>query len=169
MPARPGDDSPRVVSVPMGRWAVAAAPAMIRTLLGSCAGVVLYDRAARVGGVAHIVLPASHGSADHPGKYADTAIPGMIADLDRLRGRGATGRLTAKVVGGASMFQTGPALDIGRRNSEAVEQILARLGIPVLARDVGGESGRRLTLDTASGAVTVRVPGGEDYEVGLPV
>jgi chemotaxis protein CheD len=151
--------------VPMGRWAVAAAPAKIRTLLGSCAGVVLYDRAARLGGVAHVVLPTSNGSVDELGKYADTAIPAMIADLDRLRGRGASGRLTAKVVGGASMFQAGPAMDIGRRNRDAVEQILASLGIPVLARDVGGETGRRLTFDTASGVVSIRVPGGEDYEI----
>jgi chemotaxis protein CheD len=56
-------------------------------------------------------------------------------------------------------------MDIGRRNRDAVEQILAGLGIPVLARDVGGETGRRLTLDTASGTVSIRVPGGEDYEI----
>ena len=158
-------ESPEVVSVPMGRWAVAAAPAQIRTLLGSCAGVVLYDRAARLGGVAHIVLPRSNGSADHLGKFADTAIPGMIADLDRLRGRAATARLTAKIVGGASMFPTGAAMNIGQKNRDAVEQVLADLGIPVLARDVGGGSGRRLVLDTVSGIVSIRIPGGADYEI----
>jgi chemotaxis protein CheD len=149
----------------MGRWAVAAAPTHIRTLLGSCAGVVLYDRAARLGGVAHIVLPASRGSADHPGKFADTAIPGMIEELRRVPGRPASLRLTAKLVGGASMFQNNSALDIGRMNRDAVEQILAGLGIPVVARDVGGGSGRRVTLDTASGMVAIRIPGGADYEI----
>jgi chemotaxis protein CheD len=158
-------DSPEVVSVPIARWGVVAAPKLIRTLLGSCAGVVLLDRAAKVGGVAHIVLPDSRGAVDHPGKYADTAIPGMIADLERLIGRPSRGRLTAKIVGGASMFQTGPALNIGKMNQDAVDQILAGLGIPVLARDVGGGSGRRLTLDVGSGIVTIRVPGGEDYVI----
>jgi chemotaxis protein CheD len=149
----------------MGQWAVAAAPRQIRTLLGSCAGVVLYDRAARVGGVAHIVLPSSRGSRDHPGKFADTAIPGMIEELGRLIGTRLRPRLTAKVLGGASMFQGGSALDIGRMNREAVELILAGLGIPVLARDVGGTTGRRVTLDTASGLVAIRIPGGADYEI----
>jgi chemotaxis protein CheD len=149
----------------MGRWEVAAAPVQIRTLLGSCAGVVLYDRAARLGGVAHIVLPASRGKADHPGKFADTAIPGMIEDLGRLLGRRSGRRLTAKLVGGASMFPSTSALDIGRMNCDAVEQILDGLGIPVLARHVGGESGRRATLDTASGIVAIRIPGGADYEI----
>ena len=158
-------EPPEIVSVPIGRWGVVAAPKQIRTLLGSCAGVVLHDRAARLGGVAHIVLPDSRGAADHPGKFADTAIPGMIVDLEKLIGRSYKGRLTAKIVGGASMFQSGPALNIGKMNQDAVDQLLANLGIPVLARDVGGGAGRRLTLDVSTGIVTIRVPGGEDYVI----
>jgi chemotaxis protein CheD len=164
-------DSAATIAVAIGQWAVAVAPAKIRTLLGSCVGVVLYDRTARLGGVAHIVLPSAHGAVDHPGKYADTAIPGMIADFNRRLGGRAGSRLTAKLVGGANMFQIETNarencnLNIGQRNQEAIEQILADLAIPVLARDVGGTSGRRLTLDTASGTVTIRVPGGADYEI----
>ena len=70
----------------IGQWALAAAPTKIQTLLGSCVGVVLYHRAAKLGGVAHIVLPAAPANADHPGKYADTAIPALIADIDRRLG-----------------------------------------------------------------------------------
>jgi chemotaxis protein CheD len=55
--------------------------------------------------------------------------------------------------------------NIGQRNQDAIEQILAALRIPIVARDLGGESGRRLTFDTASGIVTVKVPGGADYEI----
>jgi chemotaxis protein CheD len=154
-----------LVSVPMGRWAVAAAPTLIRTLLGSCAGVVLHDRQAGLGGVAHIVLPDSRGCADHPGKFADTAIPALVDDLERRAGRRLRPRLTAKLFGGASMFPTSSRLEIGRLNREAVERVLAGLGIPVVACDMGGELGRRLTFDTRTGIVAVRVPGGADYEV----
>lgn len=160
-----GEPTPPEVFVPMGQWAVALAPTKIRTLLGSCAGVILYDRMARLGGVAHIVLPDSRGKTDQPGKFADTAIPGMIADLDRLLGRRSLPRLTAKLVGAASMFQTGATLNIGKQNQEAAERILASLGIVIVARDVGGEAGRRLTLDTVSGTVSIKVPGGADYEI----
>jgi chemotaxis protein CheD len=164
-------DSPTIVSVAIGQWAVAAAPTRIRTLLGSCVGIVLYDRLARLGGLAHVVLPTAHGSVEHPGKYADTAIPMLIADFDRRLGGKARPRLIAKLVGGANMFQMdsgvreNSGLNIGRRNHEAIEQILNRLTIPIIARDVGGSAGRRLTLDTTSGMVTVRVPGGIDYEL----
>ena len=114
--------------VTMGKWAVAPAPTLIRTLLGSCVGVVLYDRLAKMGGVAHLVLPDSRG---------DT-----------------------------SMFQTStPGMNIGKQNHEAVERILGSLGIPILARELGGEAGRRLTLDTSSGTVSIRIPGGTDHEI----
>ena len=152
--------------VTMGKWAVAPAPTLIRTLLGSCVGVVLYDRLAKMGGVAHIVLPDSRGDTSLPGKYADTAIPAMIADFDRQLGHKSLPRLVAKIVGGASMFQTStPGMNIGKQNHEAVERILGSLGIPILARELGGEAGRRLTLDTSSGTVSIRIPGGTDHEI----
>jgi chemotaxis protein CheD len=158
-------ESDDMISVLMGRWAVASAPTLIRTLLGSCAGVVLYDRQARLGGVAHIVLPNSRGSTDHAGKYADTAIPALIEDMERTAGRKLRSRLTAKLFGGASMFQGGNTIDIGRSNQAAVERVLADLGVPVVARDMGGETGRRLTFSTVTGIVSVKIPGGADYEV----
>ena len=53
MPSQGSTDSadlPTIVSVAIGQWAVAAAPTRIRTLLGSCVGIVLYDRVATAGG-----------------------------------------------------------------------------------------------------------------------
>ena len=161
--------SPALISVAIGQWAVAAAPVKIRTLLGSCVGVILHDRVARLGGLGSIVLPNSRGSADHPGKFADTAIPALVNDIERQLQVRSRGRLVAKLVGGANMFSVGgkanPAMNIGQMNQRAVEQILAELQIPILGRDLGGGSGRHLTLDTASGIVAIKVPGGADYEL----
>jgi chemotaxis protein CheD len=162
--AGPGQPD-EMISVLMGRWAVASAPTLIRTLLGSCVGVVLHDRQGKLGGVAHIVLPDSRGATDHPGKYADTAIPVLIDDMERLAGRRLRPRLTAKLFGGASMFQGGASMDIGKSNQVAVERVLAEFGVAVVARDMGGEAGRRLTFSTATGIVAVRIPGGADYEL----
>jgi len=124
---------------------------------------------ARLGGLAHIVLPDSRGATHHPGKFADTAIPAMIGEIERKFQVKANGRLVAKLVGGASMFTTSgnanPVLNIGLMNQEAVERILGELRIPIMARDLGGANGRHLTLDTTSGIVAVRIPGGADYEL----
>ncbi|MFO0957946.1 MAG: hypothetical protein U0800_11045 [Isosphaeraceae bacterium] len=54
---------------------------------------------------------------------------------------------------------------IGQANVEAVEKILAKLNIAVIARDLGGDAGRRLTLDLQTGSVVIRVPGREEYEI----
>jgi chemotaxis protein CheD len=121
--------------------------------------------------VAHIVLPTAPATVDHPGKYADKAIPALIADFDRWLGVNSRPRLTAKLAGGASMFPVDSALlensplNIGQRNQDTIERILGELSIPILARDLGGNYGRRLILDTASGIVTIKVPGGADREI----
>jgi chemotaxis protein CheD len=86
----------------------------------------------------------------------------MLEDLRKLGSPAQRGRVIAKLVGGASMFRTGEARNIGQANQAAVEQILGSLGIPIMARDLGGESGRRIILDTATGTVQIRVPGGAE-------
>lgn len=161
---------PAIVSVAMGQWAVVEAPSRLRTLLGSCVGVILYDRKGRVGGLAHVVLPDSRGATDHPGKYADTAVPALIAEVERRLGGRSDGRLVAKLVGGASMFPGGApssnaVLNIGRLNQEAVEAILGARRVPILARDLGGGGGRNLTFDVATGIISIRPPGGADREI----
>ena len=46
-------------SIRMGEMAVAINDGVLRTLLGSCIGLALYDQNRRVGGLAHVVLPDS--------------------------------------------------------------------------------------------------------------
>lgn len=165
MPSEKRGDE-HTISVPIGRIAVAKAPARLCTLLGSCVGVVLHDPARKAGGIAHILLPSSQGAPnDHVGKYADTAIPSLLVELDRVAGAGARSRVNARLAGGATMFQTNQTLAIGERNLLAVEQILLELRIPILGRDVGGQVGRRVTLETTSGRVLVKIPGGAEYDV----
>ena len=75
---------------------------VLRTLLGSCIGLTLHDPRTRVGGLAHIVLPASRGDMSPPGKFADTALPELLRLIGELGGR--TDKLIAKVAGAANMF-----------------------------------------------------------------
>lgn len=161
---KPSASGPAEIVVAIGRWAAGAAPCRMRTLLGSCVGVVLYDRQGRIGGLAHVVLPNSRGSTDHPGKYADTAIPALLEDLRRLGSPANRIRLSAKLAGGACMFAES-TIAIGKDNADRVEAVLADLGIAVIARDLGGETGRRLAFDTATGRVSIKIPGGDEYEI----
>jgi chemotaxis protein CheD len=141
----------------MGEMAVAKGDGVLRTLLGSCIGVALYDRAHRVAGLAHVVLPKSQGIPELPGKFMDTAIPALLEQMAQLVGRAV--EPTARIAGGANMFATDVVDTIGRQNIEASDRILRELDIPIIGRHCGGEQGRRMALDAASGVITIEVVG----------
>jgi chemotaxis protein CheD len=141
----------------MGEMSVAKNGESLRTLLGSCVGLALYDRREKIGGLAHIVLPAANGNTERPGKFVDTAIPALIKQMSRLT-KGQL-NLTAKIAGGASMFANSIAANIGNQNIEACEKLLKQMRIPVIARDCGGSQGRRMSLNTADGSVLIEIVG----------
>lgn len=152
-------------NVGIGQWKVVRSPRGLRAILGSCIGVVIYDTTLKIAGMAHILLPDSRGSTDHPGRYADTAIPAMMSELGRMRGSVARNGLVAKLAGGAKMFDTQGVMAIGDANYRAVRVQLETLRIPILCDDIGGETGRNATFDTATGRFFVKRPGGKLYEV----
>jgi len=121
--------------------------------------IILYDPVARVGGLAHVLLPTEAMSRDrsNPAKFPATVVPIL---LDRMRDLGAMGnRLRAKIVGGASMFGNlipPGGVNIGERNVVAVRQVLAGAKIPIVAEDTGSDYGRSVYLNVADGAVEVR-------------
>lgn len=146
----------------MGELAVSNRPGdeLVAVGLGSCIGLAIVDREAGAVGLAHVVLPESLGKPGPAGKFADLAVPNLVA---RLIDHGARRRrLEAVLVGGARMFTVGASLDIGARNAEAVRAALARAKIPVRAEKTGGNRGRtarvivgsEITSQTAGGSRT---------------
>lgn len=127
--------------------------------LGSCVAIILYDAQAKVGGLAHVLLPSANigrRNQDAPGRYAPTAIDAL---LKRMRELGAaTPRLTARLVGGASMFaglQPPGTIQMGERNVHAARESLHRHGIRLTGEVVGGDYGRSVELDLETGKVRV--------------
>jgi chemotaxis protein CheD len=124
--------------------------------LGSCVGVALVCRRGRACGLAHVMLPDSGGGqSDRPAKYADQAVPALVAQLGGLGVHPAA--LDAVLVGGAQMFADG--MEIGARNERAVRAALQRARVPVTAAATGGRVGRTVRVDVATGSVTVREAG----------
>jgi chemotaxis protein CheD len=140
--------------------AVAAGEGTLCTLgLGSCVAIVLYDAEARVGGLAHVLLPDPGMSRLHenPARFPETAVPAL---LDGMRALGAeTRRVTARLVGGASMFSSllpRGAPTIGGRNVDSARKALREAGITIAGEDVGLEHGRSVYLRLDDGQVEVR-------------
>lgn len=129
--------------------------------LGSCVGVALYDADSKVGGLVHVMLPSSlqGRTKDNPAKYADTAIPLLIEEIINSGGRKRL--LVAKIVGGARMFSLGGKshLDIGARNVEAVNEVLNKQKIKIVASDTGGNYGRTMQFYVSDGRVLVKTIG----------
>lgn len=146
--------------VKVADWAVARGEdeVIVTIGLGSCIAIALYDPAARVGGLAHILLPSEGLSRDtsNRAKFPSTAVPLVVSEM---RKKGATGTLTAKIVGGASMFGAliaSNAINIGERNVLATRQALESAGIALRGEDVGGDYGRSVYFHLADGRVLVR-------------
>jgi chemotaxis protein CheD len=145
------------VVVKMADYAVGGEDKVIVTLgLGSCVAVSLYDSFSRVGGLVHIMLPENPGDKNTT-KYADTAIPLLINQLEEMGAY--RRRLSAKIVGGASMFkaESGESImKIGERNIEAVEKYLKKAGVEITAADVGKDYGRSMYFFVEDGRVEIR-------------
>ncbi|HWQ62173.1 MAG TPA: chemotaxis protein CheD [Negativicutes bacterium] len=149
-----------LIKVGMADYKVGRNPAsLISYGLGSCVGIAIYDPVAKVGGLAHIMLPDSTQarSSDNPAKFADTCLPLMVNDM--VKQGASRNRLTAKIAGGAQMFAFANATDImrvGERNSEMVRAVLKRLELRLVAEDCGGNYGRTVELKLDSGIFRVK-------------
>ncbi|MFI5234150.1 MAG: chemotaxis protein CheD [Gemmatimonadales bacterium] len=153
------EDGRMVVKVAQLRVGEAASE-LVTLGLGSCVAIILHDAVAKVGGMAHVLLPsrslATRG-VDNPAKFPETAVPALLEEMRRLGAE--PRRMTARLVGGASMFvslsPTG-AVQMGERNIVATRQALGALGIPIIAEATGGGIGRSVRFRVADGVVIVR-------------
>ena len=152
-----------VHSIGIAAIKVVQQPDRIRTVLGSCVGVALFDSVAGIGGLAHVILPDSQEGSGDPGKFADTAVDLLLEGV--LAAGAKKARLVAKIAGGAAMFGGETAASLGRRNAIAVEQRLRERGIQLTGSAVGGTKGRRMMLDPASGDVLVEIIGESPQQI----
>ena len=148
-----------MVTIGISDLNIATPPNILVTYaLGSCIGICLHDKAHNIGGLAHIMLPSSKEAtkaSDNLRRYADTGIEELV---NMLKSKGVmVPNLTAKIAGGAQMFQTNcSTFNIGARNIAAVKQVLAKYRIPIIAEDTGLNFGRTVFFDVASGVMQVK-------------
>lgn len=147
----------KTVLVRIADAAVVHNPGVLVTTVGSCVGIALRDPHAKIGALAHILLPSIEESTKKvlPLKFADSAIE---ITIDNMIKKGCSkNRIEAKIAGGASMFEFGlSTLKIGERNIGAVVDKLEECDIEILARDVGDSHGRTLEYYVETGVLHVK-------------
>lgn len=166
VPCRPGSVSGDTV-VGVGEYHIVPAPEKLMCIgLGSCVGIAIYDLTAKVGGLAHAMLPRYEEGRDktNASKYADSSVMLMVDEL--VEAGAIKGRLKAKIAGGAQMFSfiSSDTLNIGLRNSQSAKEALKRENIPLVGEDVGGTKGRTVVFNTVDGTYRIQ-KGGESSEI----
>jgi chemotaxis protein CheD len=156
----------KLINVGIADFNVSSSPDILRTILGSCVGICLFDPVAKIGGMSHIMLPSMNDNTMSIKKYADTAIPTMLGEMEK---RGAArSRVTAKIVGGAKMFNVSENSmmgEIGNNNSIKVREVLKSMGIEILSEDTGGNYGRTIDFYLESGIVKIKSMGRDEKTI----
>ena len=152
-----------IIKVGMADLKACKSPDGVTTLgLGSCVGIAIRDPIARVGGLAHVMLPDSTQIENNTNKFkfADTGIEELVKQIIALGGN--KSRFEAKIAGGAQMFAFQNKSDmvrVGERNVEASKKKLKDLGIPLKAEDTGLNYGRTVIFYPENGDFVIRSAG----------
>lgn len=140
---------------------------LITYSLGSCVGVVIYDPAARVGGLLHFMLPESQIDPEKarrtPGMFADTGIPRLFKEAYKYGAE--KSRLIVKIAGGSQIMDDKGFFNIGKRNYAAMRKIFWRNNVLIQAEDVGGSINRTIRLELATGKVWLKTSGEGEREL----
>ncbi len=149
----PGAGSDRL-KVSVADYAVAAGRTLATSGLGSCLGIALYAPESGVGALVHPMLPFREDAGRPRERFVDS---GVRLALEALSAREA-GPVEAKLTGGATIvrFEADPDGPVGERNVAAAREVLAAEGVGLVGEEVGGDAGRSMRFDTATGQVVVR-------------
>ena len=133
-----------------GQLCVSAEPCQVKTILGSCVAICLWDKRRSAGGMNHFLLPASHEGQPKSLRYADEATRVLLEKMAALGCR--PPNLRAKIYGGAVTHtpEASPSR-LGASNVEAAMELMRRAGIPVVARETGGRHARKILFNTDDG------------------
>jgi chemotaxis protein CheD len=142
----------------MGEGMVGRAPGILTTVgIGSCVVLMLYDGVNRIGGLAHILLPARLHTANGtvPYLYTDSALKTLLGDMHKQGA--ARPSISARLAGCARMFSASPDFPcIGDQNLDSIMQLLAEERISIKGADTGGTYGRTIKFHLDSGEVVVK-------------
>ncbi len=131
-------------------------PYHIKTILGSCVAVCLWDSTLKIGGMNHYMLPLWNGKGLASPKYGNIAMEKLIIKMHKLGSK--KHNLQAKVFGGAEILQQQKInYNIGRRNVIMAYEILRENNIPIISQSVKGNLGRKIIFVTNTGEVLHKV------------
>lgn len=126
--------------------------------LGSCLGVIAYEKKLCIGGMLHLMLPDSTLSpekAEHrPGMFADTGIKILLEKIEAAGGD--IKDVNMVLVGGASSLNKQDVFKIGEKNLSSVRKLLSEYGVEPLAEEIGGVNNRNAFFSLKNGNLEIK-------------
>ncbi len=162
----------RIENVPSGQYFVSKSDkVMVQAFLGSCVGLIVYDKENQVGGLYHILLPEPSTSYDDDfaEKYAKTGLPLFFTELEQLGADKAN--MQAVVAGGALMGDVTSLdlqLDIGGRTSDLVLNFLKDNDVEIIRTEVGGYFGYKISFNLDTFEYGIEVIGTDQAQAHKP-
>lgn len=135
---------------------VAVRPTVIQTVLGSCVAVCLYDMKMQVSGMNHYLLPLWNNDGLASPKYGNIAIVKLIEAMEAVGCE--RKNIVAKIFGGASPnnLSLDSSVLVGQKNIQVALDSLNENKIKIVASDIGGLKGRKISLESHTGRVILK-------------
>ena len=138
-----------------GQFHVATEHTQIATVLGSCVAICLYDSKTNICGLNHYLLALWNGNGLKSPKYGNISTELMIENMLKVGAKKES--IVAKIFGGANINNLNITNSvIGEKNILVANRILEEHKIPIIAKDVGGNRGRKLAVDSISGKIRMK-------------
>ena len=153
----PPTELEKEVTIFIGGVHAADHPQVVKTLLGSCISVCLFDPVTGVGGMNHFMLPhgGENGARSELTRFGVHAMDCLIGAMLKLGGD--RRRFVAKFFGGAHVLDTLESeAGVPQRNIAFIRRFLADEGFRILSEDVGGYQPRHVRFYTSTGRALVK-------------
>lgn len=133
--------------------------ATVKTLLGSCIAITMWDSKGKVGGMCHYKLPKrlNDGYAVLDGSYGEDAVLLFVHSLRQFMLK--PDDMIVGVFGAGNMFSKIVDTDdssVGVKNIKMAYRLLKRYGFSISHKSLGGNVSRNVSLNLFNGCVEVR-------------
>lgn len=157
----------KIIDVNTGQVKVGRGNVVLRSLaIGSCIAAAAYDCEARIGAVAHIMLPG-RAPEDFPEKtrYAEDAVEELIGLM--VGGSSRPGNLDVCLVGAGNVLQKADDT-ICMANIRSTMQAFEQRDIPIRATALCGTDRKSIFLEIATGKVSYTQGGRQKDVLWMP-
>lgn len=160
------------ITIYIGGYYVAKEPAVIKTVLGSCISVCLFDNKNKFGGMNHFMLPEMREGENPEDDYNNTrygiyAMEVLINEIIKLGGK--KENLTAKIFGGGHVLSTMTSniLQVPDKNIRFAKKFLYDEKIPIVSEDIGGMWPRKVFFFNTENKVLMKKLEGKTKEFSI--